>query len=182
MLTVSLLTERLYDGLFVTFCCMPLAPNEEGWVAIAVRDDSEWQRLAVLLGAQACHSVFATLAGRRVHEERVEKMVSEWTASQTPLQVEAALQAIGVAAHNVASFHDMVDDQQLLARRHFIALAHVLMGETTIENARYQLSETPAQPCRAAPHFGRDNEQVLTEFLGYSNEKIQALAQAGILT
>jgi crotonobetainyl-CoA:carnitine CoA-transferase CaiB-like acyl-CoA transferase len=163
------------------FCCTSLTPNEEGWVAIAVRDDSEWQRFAALLGSEAGDPVFATLAGRKGQEEQVERLVCEWTATQTPLQVEAALQAIGVAAHNVASSHDMVADPQLQARRHFITLAHELMGETTIENARYQLSETPAQPLRAAPHFGRDNEQVLGEFLGYSSEKIHALAQAGIL-
>ncbi|MDB5869576.1 MAG: putative subunit of succinyl-CoA:benzylsuccinate CoA-transferase [Polaromonas sp.] len=96
--------------------------------------------------------------------------------------MEQALQAISVAAHNVASSDDMTADPQLQARQHFLKLPHPLMGETTIENARYRLSETPAAPPRAAPHFGRDNQRVLQELLGYDLARINALAEAGILS
>jgi crotonobetainyl-CoA:carnitine CoA-transferase CaiB-like acyl-CoA transferase len=166
------------------FPCAAAAPNDEGWVAIAVRSDREWQRLAQLIGGAglANDARFATLEQRKANEDTLEAVVQAWTQKQTPLAVEQALQAIGVPAHNVASSDDMVADPQLQARNHFLRLPHALMGETVIENARYALSETPAQPERAAPHFGRDNDFVLREFLGYDAARIEALAAAGVLS
>ena len=167
------------------FACRPTAPNEEGWVAIAVRSDREWQRLATLIGGPqlANDPRYVSLSSRQEHEDALEAIVQAWTAELTPQEVEAALQAIGVPAHNVASSEDMAVDPQLLARQHFVKLPHPLMdqGQTTIENARYRLSETPAAPPRAAPHFGRDNAYVLGTLLGYPPERIKALDDAGVL-
>ncbi|MET0379916.1 MAG: CoA transferase [Spongiibacteraceae bacterium] len=165
------------------FACEAVAPNDEGWVAIAVRSDREWQRFAHLIGgaALANDTRFATLDNRKNNEDALDALVQAWTENQTPLAVEKALQAIGVPAHNVASSADMVADPQLQARQHFIALPHVLMGKTHIENARYQLSKTPAAPPRPAPHFHRDDEFVLKHFAGYDAAKIAELTAAGIL-
>lgn len=165
------------------FACEAVAPNEEGWVAIAVRSDREWQRLAQLIGGAtlANDARFATLAQRKKNEDALETIVQAWTETQTPLTVEIALQAIGIPAHNLASSADLVTDPQLRARQHFLKLPHALMGETHIENARYSLSETPAAPPRAAPHFHRDDEFVLKEFAGYDAARIAALTDAGVL-
>lgn len=165
------------------FACVAAPPNFEGWVAIAVRSDREWQRLAQLIGGAtlANDARFSTLAARKQNEDALEAIVNAWTAMQTPLAVENALQAIGVPAHNLASSADMVADPQLQARKHFIELPHALMGKTHIENARYQLSATPAQQQRPAPHFHRDDEFALREFAGYDSAKIKALAEAGVL-
>lgn len=165
------------------FACAAVAPNEEGWVAIAVRSDREWQRLAQLIGGAtlANDARFATLAQRKKNEDALETIVQAWTETQTPFAVEIALQAIGVPAHNLASSADLVADPQLRARQHFLKLPHALMGETHIENARYSLSETPAAPPRAAPHFHRDDEFVLKEFAGYDAARIAALTDAGVL-
>jgi crotonobetainyl-CoA:carnitine CoA-transferase CaiB-like acyl-CoA transferase len=166
------------------FECAAVAPNHEGWIAIAVRSDREWQRLAQLIGGAelANDARFATLEQRKRNEETLEAVVQAWTATQTPPAIETALQAIGVPAHNLASSADMVADPQLQARAHFLTLPHTLMGTTHIENARYQLSETPAAPPRPAPHFKRDNEWVLQNFVHYDADKISALDAAGILS
>lgn len=165
------------------FACVAVEPNFEGWVAIAVRSDREWQRLAQLIGgaALANDARFATLTARKHNENALEALVEAWTEQQTPSAVEQACQSIGVPAHNLASSADMVADAQLQARKHFIELPHALMGTTHIENARYQLSETPAVPARPAPHFHRDDEFALREFAGYDAEKIKTLAEAGVL-
>ncbi|MGE0384168.1 MAG: CaiB/BaiF CoA transferase family protein [Gammaproteobacteria bacterium] len=166
------------------FPCRPQPPNTEGWVAIAVRSDREWQRLAGLVGGAslAADPRFARLEDRQEREDELEALVQNWTRERTPGEVERALQAIGVPAHNLASSADMVADPQLQHRRHFVELPHELMGRTTVENARYRLSWTPAVQARPAPHFGRDNRWVLQTLLGYDDARIQALADAGVLS
>ena len=152
-------------------------------VAIAVRNDREWQRLAELIGGPglANDPRLASLAERQANEDALEALLNAWTTPQTAAQVEQALLAIGVPVHKAASSADMAVDPQLTHRQHFIALPHALMGQCTVENARYQLSETPAATPRSAPTFGRDVQQVLQDFAGYSAEKIAALADAGLL-
>jgi len=43
------------------------------------------------------------------------------------------------------------------------------------------LSETPGGPVRSGPTTGRDNAQVLRELLGYGEDEITALQDAGVL-
>ena len=60
-------------------------------------------------------------------------------------------------------------------------MEHDIVGATTVEGSRFRLSRTPAQIERAAPSFGRDNFEVLTEILGYDGERVADLAAAGVL-
>ena len=165
------------------FACATPPGDDPHWVAIAVRNDREWQRLAELIAGPglANDPGFASLAARQANEVALEALVNAWTTPQTAAQVEQALLAIGVPVHKAASSADMAVDPQLTHRHHFIELQHALMGECTVENARYLLSDTPAATPRSAPTFGRDAPQVLRDFAGYSAEKIAALADAGLL-
>lgn len=155
----------------------------ESWVAIAVRTDAEWQTLARLIGGEALaqDERFADLAQRKADEDAIETLVGTWTAQRTAHEVQEILQAAGVAAHVAASSRDMIDDPQLRARDHFVALAHPLMGVSTVEASRYRLSETPGGPERCAPTYGRDNDAVLRGLLGYGDAEIEALEGAGVL-
>ena len=95
--------------------------------------------------------------------------------------MQALLQAHGVPAHVASASADMLSDPQLIARQHFVRLEHPLMGTSPVETSRYQLSDTPGKPVRAAPTFGRDNLFVLRDILGYDQTRIAALESAGVL-
>jgi crotonobetainyl-CoA:carnitine CoA-transferase CaiB-like acyl-CoA transferase len=153
------------------------------WVAIVARNDAEWIRLAEHMDQAhlAKDSRFATLAARKANEDALESIIADWTRHRQAEDIERDLQAQGLPAHVVASSPDLVADPQLRERGHFVRLAHSL-GETVVESARYQLSETPARYDRSAPPPGRDNDYVLYELLGYSHERIAALKETGTLT
>jgi crotonobetainyl-CoA:carnitine CoA-transferase CaiB-like acyl-CoA transferase len=160
------------------------AQGKDSWVAIVARDEREWSMLAVILGGAALAEDprFNTLAARKANEDALEEIVADWTVSRDAHTIERELQSAGVPAHVVAATEDFVADPQLQARGHIQRLPHVLGGESVFEAARYQLSETPAVYERCAPHFGRDNEHVLGQLLGYDAERIASLAAAGALT
>jgi crotonobetainyl-CoA:carnitine CoA-transferase CaiB-like acyl-CoA transferase len=153
----------------------------QSWIAIAVRDDEEWQRLAPMLGPAAAVESYRTLAGRKSHEDMLDALLGEWTLTQSAPAAEARLQAAGIAAHVVASSADMLADPQLQARQHFVRLPHVSGGESVVEGPRFQLSETPGCVARSAPTYGRDNGEVLREILGFDDAEIAALDAAGAL-
>lgn len=155
--------------------------GDDDWIAIAVRDDAEWARLAGLIGGDALDAAFATLAGRKADEERLETIVERWTRKRSAEDLEQTLQALGVPAHKAAASADVIADPQLAARGAILAMPHPLGGESVFDASRYQLSETPAEYVRAAPHFGRDAAEVLRTILGYDDARIAELEDAGVL-
>lgn len=159
------------------------AAGWDSWVAIAVRSDAEWRALGELIGgpALADDPRFRTLADRKANEDQLEALVAAWVAERPAAEVEAALQLRGVPAHLAVASEDFMRDPQLLARGHFVRLPHPLMGEAVIEASHYRMSATPAEYPRAAPVYGRDNDHVLSEILGYGPERIEALRAAGVL-
>jgi crotonobetainyl-CoA:carnitine CoA-transferase CaiB-like acyl-CoA transferase len=157
------------------------AAEWDTWVALAARNDADWAALARLIGGEAKGARFVTLAGRKADEDALDAIVAAWVAERTAPDVEAALQAIGVPAHVAATSEDFIADPQLNARGHFVRLPHPLMGEAVIEASRYRLSETPARYQRAAPVYGRDNQHVLADILGYDEARIAALTEAGAI-
>jgi crotonobetainyl-CoA:carnitine CoA-transferase CaiB-like acyl-CoA transferase len=151
--------------------------GEDRWVAIAVRDDAEWARLAALIGVEG----FMTLADRKTHEDQLESLIAAWAATRDPLDIEGMLQAVGIPAHVVASSADFCGDPQIAAIGHLIKVPHPTMGEVLIEHSRFRLSDTPARIERSGPQFGADNRRALAEFAGYDAARIDALDAAGIL-
>lgn len=155
--------------------------GEDEWIAIVARDDAEWATLAGLVGGDATDGSFATLAGRKQDEDRIEAIVAAWTVGRSVAEVEAELQGLGIPAHRASSSADMLADPQLQARGHFVTLPHPLGGESVFDASRYTLSETPARYPRTAPHFNRDRDFVLQDLLGYDADRVAELDAAGIL-
>jgi crotonobetainyl-CoA:carnitine CoA-transferase CaiB-like acyl-CoA transferase len=152
----------------------------DSWIAVTVRSDAEWASLAALIGGEATSPAFTTFAGRKAREDEVEALVAAWTRQYDALKVEEMLQKAGIPAHNVASSLDLTKDPQLTGRRHFVRLPHPLGGESVFEASRYTLSATPAEYRRPAPHYCRDNDEVLAQLLGYAPERIESLKKANI--
>jgi len=155
-------------------------PSADGrWVAIAVRDDADWRALAERIGLG--DERFATTAGRLAHADELDELVATWTATQFAGEVERLLQSAGVPAHVALASDTALGDEQFAAREHFVELEHELYGKTVVQGSRYRLSRTPAVVDRAAPTFGRDNEHVLRDLLGYDDARIASLEEIGAL-
>ena len=159
------------------------ATGEERRVAIAVGSDEQWQALCEVMErpALASDDGYATARARLASRDELDAIVGAWTAERDMFEVEAALQERGVPAHAVQNSTELLADPQLRHRGHFVELEHPIHGTTTVEGSRFRLSRTPARVERAAPTFGRDNHHVLTEILGYSDERVAELAVAEVL-
>lgn len=172
--------EMAPHGVFET---QPTAGLDSHWVAIAVQDDDQWQRLVQLMGdpPELTDSRYATAAGRLANRSYLDTKLADWVRSQTAPAVERLLQEHKVAAHVALSSNDAALDTQLAARGHFIELDHPLSGRTVVEGPRYQLSETPAVIRSAAPLLGQHTDQILREILGYRPEEIAKLHASAAL-
>jgi benzylsuccinate CoA-transferase BbsF subunit len=159
------------------------ARDEDGmarFVAVAVRTDDEWHRLAGVLGL-VDRPDLATAEGRRAAADELDDVLASWTRDRPAADVETELQGLGVPAHVAATSADFVADPQLVHRGHVVALDDERHGTAYVEGPRYLLSETPGRVTRSAPTLGRDNETVLREVLGYSDDRIRALEEGSVL-
>ena len=159
------------------------AAGDDRWVAIAVTSDAEWNALCAVMERPdlARDARLRDAAGRRAHANLLDDLVGAWSATREASSVEAALQARAVPAHVVQTSRDLVRDPQLVHRGHFVTVGHPMGGTTVVEGSRFVLSRTPAVVAEAAPSYGRDNEMVLREILGYDDDAITALVEAGAL-
>lgn len=159
------------------------AAGQDRWLAIAVRNDTQWQALCDVIARPelAQEPRFATPTARLAHRDALDTVLTAWTQAHDAQAAEAALQACGIPASAVQNSQELSSDPQLLQRGHFVQLTHPLHGTTTIEGSRFRLSRTPARVERAAPTLGRDNQYVLETILGYSPERIAALMAADVL-
>jgi crotonobetainyl-CoA:carnitine CoA-transferase CaiB-like acyl-CoA transferase len=124
---------------------------------------------------------FGNAGGRRTHADALDAIVTEWTRTRDAASMEAALQAGAVPAHVVQTSRDLRRDPQLAHRGHFVPVEHPMGGTSYVEGSRFVLSRTPATSPAGAPSYGRDNESVLRDLLGYDDDAITALVADGAL-
>jgi crotonobetainyl-CoA:carnitine CoA-transferase CaiB-like acyl-CoA transferase len=152
-----------------------------GWVAIAVRSDDEFARLAVLadLGSDR---PWATLPERKAHEDELERQITAWTRSRPAETVAEALQGQGVPAYPVRDGRALVEhDAALREWGFYVPLAHPAVGTFLHEGIPVHLTETPGAVHAPAPLLGEHTEKVLTGMLGLTTAELDALRAAGAL-
>ena len=159
------------------------AAGDDRWVAIAVRSDEDWRTFCQLTERPdiASDSRYSSLEARLAHRDELDEIVGEWTKTRDAGEIEALLQAGGIAAYVVQGSDELFADPQLQHRGHLVEVAHPIHGTTTVEGTRFRLSRTPAKIERGAPTFGQHSQHILETFLGYDADKIAALAAASVL-
>lgn len=152
------------------------------WVAIACADDTVWERLARIIDpGLVADERFRTLAGRKRHEEELERAVSVWTAELDRWDITRELQAAGIAAMPTYACDDVIDDPHLNERGFIERLEHPEVGRRAHTGIPWRLTRRPNGVRAPAPCLGADTPRVLTDVLGYAAERVAALAEQGAL-
>jgi crotonobetainyl-CoA:carnitine CoA-transferase CaiB-like acyl-CoA transferase len=159
------------------------AAGDDRWVAIACRDDDDWRALcdAIDRPELANDERYAAASARLERQDELDELIGSWTRQRPAQETEALLQSRGVPCSAVETSPDLFADEQLHHRGHFVEVQHPVHGPILVEGSRFKLSRTPAQYERSGPTMGRDNQYVLSELLGYSDERIAELVSAGAL-
>jgi len=155
--------------------------GDDEWVAVAVRDDGEWQRLCAVLSRDdlAGSARYATAAARQQYQDELREPITAWTAQRPKGAAAAALQAAGVPAAPVSNGQDIARDPALRAAGFFTFLDHPQAGRHEYPGLAYRLERTPGSVRSPAPCFGQHNHAVLAGLLGLSDAAIAALYAAG---
>lgn len=139
------------------------AHGDDCWVAVACEDDQQRAALSALVGALD------------------DEAITEWASGREADEVVETLQRAGVPSHVVADSASFAEDPHLADRGHLVTVPHQSNGELVIEGPRFSLSRTPPRVEAAGPTLGQHTSQVLTDVLGYPEERFVELLVSGAM-
>ncbi|MBI3744134.1 MAG: CoA transferase [Chloroflexi bacterium] len=139
---------------------------KDGWIAIAVTNDCDWQRLCDTI-SQPANPRFATETGRWQHRDEVRRLVETWTFQRTAHDAFGVLQRAGIPAGPVLDARDVMLDPHMTERRFFEPINHPAVGRR-LHNRHMpaRFSGQATEPMRPAPRVGEHNADILHFLLG----------------
>jgi len=156
--------------------------GEDRWIAIAVREDSEWVALCDVMGEPglATDARFALLAARKAHEDELDGMVSTWTRGWDAWELMRRLQRAGVMAGVVQDLEDMLTRDPDLRSLHFAEVERE-GGPVFLTHRQPARLDGVSPALRVSPVMGEDNEAVFKGLLGLSDEEYVSLVMDEVI-
>ncbi len=160
-----------------------LYPCSDGHVAIICVRDGHWRKLADLMGRPELldDPRFRDKATRAEHMEETDAAVEAWTSSLTKDEVFRLCQSGGVPCAPVQSLDDVVNDPHLHARGALHRATHPVFGDVVVPTTALRIRDVEPPTPQFPRALGQDNAAVYGEFLGHSEEDVEALKEQGAI-
>jgi CoA:oxalate CoA-transferase len=158
-------------------------PTKDGRVFISAGVLSQVHRLYAVMGKKEL--IDSEMGGnqnlRIKHRAEIDNFISAWTKTKTTDEVQAMLKTADVPCTRIPTFDEVCNDPQLLSRDMIIEVEQTISGKVKVPGSLFKLSKTPGNIQYPAPMLGENNQDILSDLLGYSEEKILELSNEGIL-
>jgi crotonobetainyl-CoA:carnitine CoA-transferase CaiB-like acyl-CoA transferase len=147
--------------------------GDDDWVAVTIRDDTEWESVVRLMGGPAA---------ARGSADDADRLLADWFATQALGDVVERLAAAGVPAAAVVSPSAVTDNPQLRDRGFFERLEHPRTGPDWYPCQPFaRLADGQSWLKRPPPTLGQHNTEVLTTLCGLTERDLDELAAAGVI-
>lgn len=167
-----------------TYRCQGDPKPASSWLMITCETHDQWVACAEALGHAewATQDRFATLPARLRNQDELDALIGAITNHHDARALMEKLQAVGVPAGVVQDLPAVVhDDPQMQARGFTVENEHEVIGPHLTDGTPAHLSRTPAQRRAGGPLLGQDNDDILGDLLGYSEEERMELLINGAL-
>jgi formyl-CoA transferase len=158
-------------------------PTADGWIAVGVGNDRQWQRLCALAGWEdlGADGRFATNPQRVAQREVLVPILQERFQARSAAEWQAALLEAGIPCGPIQALDQVFADAQVLAREMLVTLPHPTAGQLRMAGSPLKLGRTPAQIDRPPPLLGQHTDEVLGARLGYTTTELERLREQGVI-
>ena len=155
----------------------------DGEVVLAAGNDDLWRKFCDVAGLEAyvADPRFATNRDRVRNYETLRPIVAEAFSRRTRSEWLEVLNKAGIPAGPVRNLHEVLTDEQLLAREMVRVLQHSTAGPVQVLGVPVKLSATPGAVRLPPPALGEHTEQILTGELGLAPSQVATMLRAGII-
>ena len=149
--------------------------GDDAWIALACRDDDDWQALCGVIQGLERNLDPPTRMG---NHDQIDETIAAWTSLRSKDEAAATLQAAGIPAGPINATPDMASDAQVQARGFFVPIEP---GPTPMPGNPIKMAGIGSDDWTPCPRLGNDNRAVLREWLDYDRDRLAALEEAGVL-
>ncbi len=155
----------------------------DGDIVLAAGNDELWRRFCRVAGldASAADPRFATNSDRVRNYDALRPIVAAVFLRRTRAEWIALLNEAGIPAGPVRDLHEVLTDEQLLARGMVHTLPHAVAGSVQVLGTPVKLSATPGAVRCAPPALGEHTDKVLMGDLGLTAADVAAFRAAGVV-
>jgi crotonobetainyl-CoA:carnitine CoA-transferase CaiB-like acyl-CoA transferase len=155
---------------------------KDGYFIWQTGGGAEWSDIVEFFGAQGLKDErFATVAGRTVHGEELDRLVLEATRDRTMQELfRTASEKYHMLFGIVQEPADLAHCPHLEAREFFQEVEHPAIGRIRVPFRLWSMPDAPAVYRRPAPLLGEHNAEVYGA-LGLDEDRLQTLAARGVI-
>ncbi len=151
----------------------------DGWIVVGCAKEKFWQRLVEVLDRDDLRTPrYATFRDRREHREELLALLEAAFLTRTCDEWLAELTAAGVPCGPVNDVAAALRDPHGVARELLVTTDHPVFGSVTQVGSPVRVGE-PRRDHRRAPQLHEDAAAVLSELLGYPDDRIRDLEAGG---
>ncbi|HSW59110.1 MAG TPA: CoA transferase, partial [Dehalococcoidales bacterium] len=158
-------------------------PTKDGRVFISAGVLVQVHRLYTAIGRQDLINtpLGANQNQRVLHRQEIDEIISTWTKTKTMDEVQTILKNADVPCTRIPTFEEVCNDEQLKSRNMIIEVEQTISGKVKVPGSLFKFSKTPGNIGFPAPMLGENNQEILSDLLGYSDEKIEGLSNENVL-
>jgi crotonobetainyl-CoA:carnitine CoA-transferase CaiB-like acyl-CoA transferase len=145
-------------------------------IVIAAVGDQFWVRLLKIFTNTGLQDAkYATALERQKDKGKIEKIMQDELIKEKSAYWLDLLEKESVPCARVNNIEQAINDEQVQHRNMLVDVPHPKGGSVKIPGNPIKLSEVTTEEFLAPPLLGEHTKEVLTDWLGYSNEDLESL-------
>jgi len=162
--------------------CAPGGPNDYVYIYTSRANPAHWERLLQVMAREELSGDprFDSMDARVANEAEVDALISEWTRQHDKHEAMRLLGAAGIPAGAVLDTEELHNDPSFQQRGIMQVVEHPTHGPFKLPAwpVRHNGGTLTASP---APLLGQHNAEVLSDWLGISDQEVDALHAEGVI-
>ena len=156
--------------------------GQKHYLCFMVAIDKVWGNLCKAMGKPELgrHPEFGTNVKRNQNRDQVVKIVQDWLDVTPEDEVLRLLDEYHVPVGPILNVAESVEHPHLRQRGTVRPVHDQVLGDIEVPGSPFRFSEYPGHLELEAPLLGEHNDQILKDYLGYSEERIKALEAQGV--